>query len=1169
MRSAIIRLSVALAFLCVSAAAFAQDTGSITGTVRDSSGAVIPGAQVTVTAPATGAIHKTTTNNAGDYLVAGLSPGQYDLAVAAQGFKKYEEAGITLVVAQKARADATLQVGAATTEVTVEGTNVAQVQTQTSELSGTVTGKEISQLELNGRNFTQLITLVPGVSNQTGQDEGVVGVNGNVSYSVNGGRVEYNNWEIDGGDNMDNGSNDTLNIYPSVDAISEVEVLTSNYGAQYGRNGSGTVETEIKSGTQQFHGDAYEFVRNDIFNARNFFDSSPGSPTPVNRSPYKKNDFGYTFGGPFYIPGHYNTDKTKTFFFWSEEWRRERDPNTFGPIQVPSAQERAGNFSDVCPGPDCPMNPTTGQAFSGNAVSATPQALAMMSALFPAPNGGSGAQSTYQDSFSTPTTWREELVRVDQKITPKMQMFVHYIHDSWSTINPTTLWAVNTAEFPTVQTNFVGPTTSMVAHLTANASPSLVNEFVFSYTADHIFLNAIGNVQRPSNFGVSGLFNNGFNGLLPAVSICCNSEFGGGMGEDPGYFPWNNANPTYTFRDNLTKIMGSHNLQFGAYAVAAQKNEENTADTEGSLGFNSQDSLITTGNGFADFLLGRVSTYSQTNLVTKYYNRYKVIEPYFQDDWHATPHLTLNMGFRLSLFGTYREKYQQAYNFEPGAYSLANAPEIDVTGNITGQAGSLVPGTYNLSNLDGVVQCGAKGAPAGCEVGHLFNPAPRLGFAWDPKGDGKMAIRGGYGIFFEHTNGNEANTESLEGSVPLVLTPTQYDVNGYGSLGVNGGTPLLFPLGVTAIPTQVQWPYVQQWHLDVQREVLPSTVVTVSYVGSKGTHLTLQNDLNQLHPVSASENPFQPGQVITADVCNSLVVNGQPVTGQALTNLNVACGNVISPDPYRPFIGYTSITDLQLEANSNYNALQVSARRNAKSLSLTLAYTYGHSIDDSSDRYDGNFVDSYDLERTRSSSNFDQRHIFTFGYVWELPYHYGAGLTRKAFGGWEFSGITTAQTGTPFSIANGVYGDSAGVGNYVGTSSYADIIGNINSKPSQVNVPGFAGPLLYSPSAFAQPQGLTFGNAGRNILYSPGRLNFDTGLFKHFVVREKTSLEFRVEAFNVFNHTQWSSVNSGFSCVGGTNNSPGDPSCFGTTNFLQPGSAHNPRILQLGMKLIF
>jgi len=251
---------------------------------------------------------QTVTNSSGEYNQSALPGGTYDIIVTASGFKKYQAKGVKLDVAEKARVDLALQVGAATTEVIVEGESVAQVETQSSDLSGTVNGKEISQLELNGRNFTQLVTLVPGVSNQTGQDEGTVGVYGNVSYSMNGGRVEYNNWELDGGDNMDNGSNSTLNVYPSVDAIAEFKVLTSNYGAQYGRNGSGTVEVETKSGTNTFHGDVYEFVRNDAFNAKNYFDSSV--------PPYKKNDYGYTIGGPVYIPGAYNKDKTKTFFFW-------------------------------------------------------------------------------------------------------------------------------------------------------------------------------------------------------------------------------------------------------------------------------------------------------------------------------------------------------------------------------------------------------------------------------------------------------------------------------------------------------------------------------------------------------------------------------------------------------------------------------------------------------------------------------------------------------------------------------------------------------------------------------------------------------------------------------------------------------------------------------------
>src|SRR6266480_4079662 len=379
MKSRLASLSIALFILVVSASLFAQDTASITGTVTDPSGAAVKGAQVRVSSPDRGIDHTVPTNDSGDYLVAGLPPGPVDVAVAAQGFKKFEAKGVILRVGQKARTDITLQVGATSTEVTVEGANVAQVETQSSDLTGIVTGKQITQLELNGRNFTQLVTLVPGVSNQTGQDEGTVGVYGNISFSINGGRVEYNNWELDGGDNMDNGSNDTLNVYPSLEAISEFKVLTSNYGAQYGRNGSGTVEVETKSGTNAFHGNVYEFVRNDAFNATKF----PLSTV----SPYKKNDFGYTIGGPIW--------KNKTFFFWSQEWRRDRVPGQNFNLPVPSIEERAGDFSDQCPGSNCPNVGADLTAVGFNANDPTIQGLL---SEIPLPTKGSGANSIYQAS---------------------------------------------------------------------------------------------------------------------------------------------------------------------------------------------------------------------------------------------------------------------------------------------------------------------------------------------------------------------------------------------------------------------------------------------------------------------------------------------------------------------------------------------------------------------------------------------------------------------------------------------------------------------------------------------------------------------------------------------------------------------------------------------------
>src|ERR1700675_4582056 len=520
--------AAALAILFMAQSARAQDTGYISGTVTDKSGAAVVDAEVVITSTGQNLTRNTTTNSDGAYVGSALPAGTYDIAVSAAGFQKFEFKGVVLDVAQKLRVDVSMTVGAMNQEIVVTGENVAEVETQSSELGGTITGKQIDELMLNGRNFTQLATLTPGVVNQ-GPDEAEVGVT-NIFFSVNGGREEYNNWELDGGDNMDNGSNATLNVYPSLESIAEFKVLTSNYGAQYGRNASGTIEVETKSGTNTFHGSAYYYGRNEAFNARSWNQGiDPAQPKAL----YRKHDYGYTIGGPVYIPNHYNSEKKKTFFFWSQEWRREKNPSTITQ-DVPSDAERGlvggtqtgfGNFSDLCPGSDCPnaavVNPTQVPISSGG--------LALMG-LIPRANTTNGGFPAVTETVSPATTWREQLIRLDHNLTDNYRLTFRYIHDSWHTVVPNPLWGNGNSNFQNINTDFVGPGTSFIARLTANITPTLLNEFVASYTADHIFLTALNEPPLPSGFAMGSLFANGFGGKLPSIQLQNNAAYGGSFG---------------------------------------------------------------------------------------------------------------------------------------------------------------------------------------------------------------------------------------------------------------------------------------------------------------------------------------------------------------------------------------------------------------------------------------------------------------------------------------------------------------------------------------------------------------------------------------------------------------------------------------------------------------
>ena len=1329
------RLGFLLLFLLLLTHPGNAQTARFFGQVTDSQNASVPNAEVEVTNLDSGTVVHTTTDAAGEYSVPYLTAGRYRVVVQAPGFSVSPH-DVTLGMGQAFLFNLQLTVGGEQTTVNVQGgSDLTEIHLESNEISGTISGKEVSAIQLNGSNFTQLIALAPGVSNQTQQDEAKVGMAGSVAYSVNGGRTEYNSFQVDGSETLNVGINkdhSTLIVYPSIDAIQEIKVLTSNYGAQYPSTGNGTTIVTTKSGSDSFHGSLYEFLRNENFNSKGYFDIGTSAPL------YRRNDFGGTIGGPIVLPHVYN-GKSKSHFFYSEEARLETSPTAYRQA-VPSLEERNGDFSDVCPAvpnggfvafsraqyPDCPdaeLGEVQGETQPGTFVNnqitypgnsnvygdtyLNQNAVAILnSGVIPLPNATTGCNTTgsacYLADASLPTYWREELVRLDHAISSRWAAGFHYIHDEWDETAPVPQYATTQNSFPTIQNRFYAPGTSLVARLTTVITPSLLNEFVASYTNSHITLRDIPapgvSLSRPSVLDgpctgtgqcpMSLIFQNGSVGIdgiakLPGISIAgSNAEYGGlGFAADAGYMPWEHSNPTYSFIDNVTKSAGRHNLAFGAQWVIFARNQSNgpigaaSGDTQGLLTFSNLRVNGSTGNAFADFLFGRssgvpggdgaISSFQQDSGQARYRQRYSIVEPYIQDDFKVSQRFTLNLGVRLSLFGTYHEKNDLAFNWEKTAFNASQASLITIdTGGGLRQANSLLPipiyqsnGAVNPAITNGIVQCGAAGRPASCMSGHLFNPAPRVGFTWDPMGNGKTAIRGGYGIFFEHGTADEANTGSLEGGAPTVLSMTQINPAGWSTIGQtesNQGTqslsPIAFALNVTSIPTKATWPYVQQWSASVERQLPGNALASFAYVGSKGTHLAVALEANQLQPIDGSNNPFAPHQPLktrgpnpAAQGSNSggdCTVNAGVVTltngitirpgDSGYSNIVTACyaaaqsntANLPSPNSLRTFApGIGEIYSLENIADSGYHALQATLRKVQGPLTLGVAYTYSHSIDDASDRSDATFVNSFNLRSNRSSSNFDQRHLLHISYIYDLSLiplfdrllHFadadpsnqlsnGNGHIYKAtdwandrtvkavLGNWQISGLGLFESGIPFTVVNngtptGISTlDNGGVANGIGSGSYPDLSGLSahSRKPSGGRNSKSFGPLLLNPSAFLAPRGLTFGDAGRNSLNNPHRWNVDLSLLKHFSLSDRSKVEFRAEAFNLLNNTQFrifdptlgNQAQNTVSCYGGSaayySAAGGDGTdCLTGSSFLHPVDAHRPRTLQFALKFDF
>ncbi len=1227
---------LALVFLAVAAlavnAAAQYGTANIVGTVRDPSGAVIPGAKVTVAEPSRGFVRHLVTDSDGSYAVSNIPIGTYTVTFEAKGFVKIIQTGVTLTTGQTQRVDAVLKVGTVATTVTVQG-NLPRVQTETAAISSVITGQQIENLEINGRNFVRLALLVPGAVPE-GLITNTVGVLANNSISFNGSRTQYNNWTVDGAPNTDEGSASTLNTYPNLDSIAEFRISTSNYGAEYGHHSGAQIDVVTKSGTSQFHGSAFEYLRNDVLDAQNFFTNRYSGGVPPARAPLKQNEYGWTLGGPVYIPGIYNTKKNKTFFFWSEDWRKIRSSSLFGLNETLSMLQRKGDFSQCDPnapggpghgtpgvGNDAPYNATVAKGcvlpvvngvtydnimdVPGIDPQAATNAQDLISAYFPTPNIP-GSPVGWSGIAPSATNWREDQIRVDQNIGNKTHAFVRYTQDAWNTtVNPT-LWQWGPgAMYNTIQTGFLAPGKSAVLNLTSTISPTLMNEFIAGYTEDWITLTNLPGGQstgitRPSSFQLAHFFPaNAGNPLLPSVAICggtATCTFSGAYSANP----WTNSNPIVDFQDNVTKVHGNQILKFGAYLEDYHKNETFGDATQGELDFWSGQPG-SSGNALADMFLGQASDYvegTQTNVNgvpvggnSKGHWTYWDIEPYIEDDWHVSSKLTLNLGLRYYYFQHIHDITKPTVDsgFLPQFYNLAAEAQYNASGNLIQGTGA-TPLAYG----NGLVECGANGIPPGCQTNTYNNWAPRFGFAY--RLGHNTSIRGGYGIFYEIGNGNEAESEGGEGNPPHELGLTAFNLaetagaravatSSYpqgqqvvGSIYSNGvySAPIP-PAGYTLWPYHQKWPSEQQFSLSLEHQFAHDNLVSLAYVGSLGHHLAIGTSFNNI--------PLGMGIVNVPQLAGSpLVAHGFQVC-DASGNCNVQQAEIHDAgigEFFQPYRGYSGMTMKADAANSNYNSFQAEFRHTfGHGLTAQVSYTWSHNLDNATSTYTANTrnVDPFNNERWYATSDNNRFQVFTASYIYNLPFFANASnrFVRGGLGGWEVSGITTLMAGSPLSFQCGMQNLSTGIGGGVQCNS----VGPLKVDKTVYNDPTY-GPTVswYNPGVIAQPNlsqllangepGM-FGYVGRNVITGPGTADTDLALIKNWKVSklgEGGLIQLRWETFNTFNHVNWTGFNIGCSAL----DSPGEP-CNNPTNDLgtnaegEVNSAGSPRIMQFGLEI--
>ncbi len=1144
LRASLLLLSIGL---LVGVHAQSSTTGNITGTVRDPQGAAVPKAEVTILEEKTGASRTLTATDDGFYNATSLPAGIYTVSTAPTGFKKTVITGVDLHVNENKTVNLDLQVGQVTEIVTVTSES-APVELRSGEVSSLVSEKQVTELPLNGRNYAQLALMVPGVSPVTQAGAGGAfntrgtGLDSGVDMSVNGNQSNTNLWTVDGVNNMDVGSNRTLLVFPSVDSIQEFRVERNSFSAEFGQAQGAVVNLITKGGSNDFHGSAFEFFRNDALNASNFFLNRSGQP----KQQLKYNNYGGNFSGPIV--------KNRIFFFWSEEWRRERRGTVLS-AHVPTAAEKTGDFSGALTGPlphipgtchevpdPTPSDPnhtkTVCDPFPGNKIPTaqlSPAGLAFVK-LFPNPTGpGVGDWATSQ---LQPVDTRQDLIRGDITLTDKMNLMVRYINERWTHLGASgNFWG--DAPYPTIASDWNQPSHSFAVKLTNTLTSKAVNEFQFSIAGNDIIITTSPETQALQDEIAS---------KIPTVFPKNPDDIGGSI---PSLFwgaggyaniwhqaPWANREDLYIWKDDFSLVKGSHDLKFGGLFSHNFKDEPSVGGGGGNQQATIQGCGLQTGNCIADLLLKDtvLVNYAEIETTDIANGRWHDIEFYANDTWKLHPHVTLTYGLRYSMFPPAWERDNRISNFIP---SLYNGTDFN-TGLVTAEEG---------------IQLGL-----GRSLVHTYKGGwqPRVGIAWDVHGNGKTAVRAGFGRYLSRSNVIE-DLLRLTGNPPWTKAVTAGSGwNGEGTTLANCPTcrsldtinPALRTnfAGVStnpafaAIDPNFRPPESYQWNLTVSHQLLKDTVLEVSYIGNHGLHIWRRNvNANDIPPGvachgSACDGSSDPARLQYARATNNVK---SPKTGKVMD-----AGTILADN--RLFRGIGDVTTDMSNGNSSYHAMQVWLnRRFSNRLAFQAAYTWGHAISDVAlTSFTNTTSDPFNYRSDKGDADLDRRHTFVGNLVYVLPSFRSWGKAAEfALGDWQLNGIASYFGSTPIELLTGVntIGTSSAVGqrpNYTGAPLYL----NTNDPTQHLN-----------PAAFAVPAIGQAGTLGKGAVRGKPITNVDFSMAKNWRFRERYGFQFRAEFFNLFNHPNF--VGFDTDLRNGT---------FGTLN-----SALASREIQLGIKFTF